>query len=320
MLTYRQFRNTDPPAIVAVWRRCAEQLGLHHTVSPDLLEELVLGKLYFDPAGLLLAFDGPQPVGVVHAGFGPEQSGDRLDRKLGVVCLLLVVPEYQNGTVADRLLQLSEQYLQRCGAVRVELGGLRPLDPFYLGLIPGSEVPGISPQAQWLVEALHARDYQQTDHTWRYKLPLAGFQPPIDYRQIQLRRKLRLDCRQEPPARTWWEACVLDVFERARFRVTRREGGPAIAVADCWMMHPVLEWPAGRVAGLVDLRVAPEHRRKGVGSFLVFEAARHLSREGVVVLEMLARESSPGSDRFCTRLGMDPVGEGLVFSKKLPGR
>jgi len=48
MITYRTFRNTDPPLLVSVWRSRAGQRGLMQPVSADLLEQLLFGKLYFD--------------------------------------------------------------------------------------------------------------------------------------------------------------------------------------------------------------------------------------------------------------------------------
>jgi hypothetical protein len=52
MLTYRTFRNSDPPALAALWRSRAGQPGLVQPVSPDLLEQLVFSRLYFDYGGL----------------------------------------------------------------------------------------------------------------------------------------------------------------------------------------------------------------------------------------------------------------------------
>lgn len=320
MLTYRTFRNIDPPAVAAVWERCADRFGLYRPVSANLLEELVFSKLYFDPAGLFLAFDGSEPVGLAHAGFSPDASNEQLDWKQGVVCVLLVAEEFEHANVADRLLQLSEDYLRKHGADTVQVGGIRPLDPFYLGLCCGSEVPGIPAAAEWLVQTLRARGYQQQERTCRFRLSVADFAPPVDYRQIQLRRQLRVDCREQPPARNWWEACALDLFDTARFRVTRREGGPTIATTGCWRMNLTYGRAAVRAAGLTNVHVAKQYRRQGIATYLVFETARYLRRQGIATLEMLARDLLPGSDAFCRRLGMEPIARGLVFAKQLgPG-
>ena len=67
MLTYRTFRNFDPPVLAALWRSRAGQPGLLQPVSPDVLEQLVFAKIYFDYSGLVVAWNDDQPVGFAHA-------------------------------------------------------------------------------------------------------------------------------------------------------------------------------------------------------------------------------------------------------------
>jgi len=45
MLTFRTFRNSDPPVLAALWRSRAGQPGLWQPVSPDLLEQMLFAKL-----------------------------------------------------------------------------------------------------------------------------------------------------------------------------------------------------------------------------------------------------------------------------------
>ena len=74
MLRYRTFRNTDPPTVVGLWRSRGDQPGLVQPVSVDLFEQFVFGRLYFDYAGLVMAWDGQQPAGFAHAAFGPNEQ------------------------------------------------------------------------------------------------------------------------------------------------------------------------------------------------------------------------------------------------------
>ncbi len=61
--------------------------------SPSTFERLVFGKLYFPESGFFLAFDGDQPVGFAHAGFGPSQDRRWISTETGIVCMLLVCPD-----------------------------------------------------------------------------------------------------------------------------------------------------------------------------------------------------------------------------------
>ena len=93
MLTFRPFRNVDPPVLAALWRSRAGQPGLLQPVSPDLLEQLVFAKLYFDYDGLILAHDDGRPVGFAHAGFGPNETRSWISTETGVTCLILTRPD-----------------------------------------------------------------------------------------------------------------------------------------------------------------------------------------------------------------------------------
>ena len=116
MLTYRTFRNADPPVLSSLWRSRAGQPGLLQPVSPDLLEQLVFAKLYFDYAGLVLAYDDGQPVGFAHAGFGPNAAANWICTDVGVTCMVLVRPDCAEAEVAAGLLDRCEDYLRRRGA------------------------------------------------------------------------------------------------------------------------------------------------------------------------------------------------------------
>ena len=63
--TYRTFRNTDPPGLAEIWRSRSGQPGLVSSVSPELLEQFVFAKLYFDFKGLIVACDDERVLDAV---------------------------------------------------------------------------------------------------------------------------------------------------------------------------------------------------------------------------------------------------------------
>jgi hypothetical protein len=78
---FRPFLNTDPPHLAAIWRGQPPQRGLLQPVTAPLLEYGVFSKLNFDRHGLIVALRDEQPVGFVHAGFGPTDDGLALDTR-----------------------------------------------------------------------------------------------------------------------------------------------------------------------------------------------------------------------------------------------
>jgi hypothetical protein len=165
MLTYRTFRNSDPPVLAALWQSRTGQAGLWQPVPSDLLEQLVFSRLYFDYGGLWLALDDGQPVGFAHAGFGPNADGKWIGTDAGVICVVLVRPGCAEAEVAAGLVERSEDYLRRRGAKVFYGGGLQPLAPFYLGLYGGSELPGILDSDLVARGVFAARGYCETERT-----------------------------------------------------------------------------------------------------------------------------------------------------------
>src|SRR5262245_35963207 len=98
-------------------------------VTPQLLEEHVLAKPWFDRHGLFVACDGARPVGFVHAGFGADAEQRNLETHQGTTCLLLVSPHADRANIASELLAASESYLRGKGAKQLYAGSQFPLNP-----------------------------------------------------------------------------------------------------------------------------------------------------------------------------------------------
>ncbi len=97
MIRFRPFTNADPPALAEIWRSRALERGLQQPISAMLLAEVVFGKTYFDNQGLILALDDDQPVGFVHAGFGPNESGSWLSHEQGIISMIMVRKAYRRA-------------------------------------------------------------------------------------------------------------------------------------------------------------------------------------------------------------------------------
>jgi ribosomal protein S18 acetylase RimI-like enzyme len=318
MTVFRTFRNTDPPALVAIWRSCAGQPGLAQPVSVDRFEQSVFGKLYFDYEGLILAFDEDRPVGFAHAAFGPHPTWDRVATQTGVICLVLVRPDCaQADEVAEGLLQRCEAYLRRHRAAVVYGGAVRPVNPFYLGLYGRSELPGVLESDLVATDLYRSHGYREIDRTVLFRRRLDDFRPPVDRRQVQLRRQMSVNVMIDPPARHWWEACTTADFDLTRFEVTERGIVSVLASATFRGMEVNSRWAPARASGLLDVDVDPSHRRRGLATFLLAESFRQLARQGVATVEAQASQQNAPGVALCRKLGMEQVEQGVVFRKQI---
>jgi GNAT superfamily N-acetyltransferase len=315
MLRYRTFRNTDPPAITAIWRSHAGGAGPWQPVSVDLFEQLVFGKLYFDYQGMILAWDDDRPVGFAHAGFGPNAQRTWVAAESGITCMIMVRPDGPAEATAAGLLERSEAYLRQRGAKMLYGGGLRPLNPFYLGLYGGAEPSGVLDGDSMLQALFRGAGYEESERRLILRRELSDFRPLVDRQQVKFRRSLSLQTTIDAPACDWWEATTAGDFDLTRFRLCARGSETALGCLTVRTMDATGQTGPMRGAGILELHVEPEHRRQGLATFLVGEAISELHREGYGVVEAhVGAENTAGLGLY-RKLGLQQVDQGLVFRK-----
>ncbi|MEN6457760.1 MAG: GNAT family N-acetyltransferase [Thermoguttaceae bacterium] len=315
MLTYRTFRNTDPPAVAALWRSRQGQPGFNQPVSVDLLEQLVFAKLYFDYAGLVLAFDDGRPVGFAHAGFGPSAEKNWVASDVGVTCVVVTRPDGNEEEAVSGLLDHCEQYLRSRGAKLLYGGGIAPLDPFWLGLYDGSQLPGVLDSDAVFRRVLAARGYQEIERRVTLHRDLGTFEAPVDRRQMLVRRQTSFRVTPDAPTQTWWEASTLGEFDLTRVELLPRGGGSVLAAATFRNIEATGTSCVTHGVGLIALSVDQTYRRRGVATFLLAEAFRHFLRQGVARVETQTSESDTLALATFHRLGFQDVGTSGVWRK-----
>ncbi len=282
-----------------------------------------MSKLGFDREGLIVAESDGQPVGFVHAAFGPTDDGTQISNDMGVIAMLMV----RHGAglddrvaLAEELLARGEAFLRERGAKVLYAGGIKPLNLFYLGLYGGSELPGILESSGELQSLLRDHDYREIDRVVVVDCDLSRFRPPVSRQQMQLRRRWTIEVRYDPPVASWWEAMTVGVLDRIRFELMPRGGqsassGPA-ASATFWNLEPLAGCWGVRAAGLIDVEVAAEHRQQGFATCLVAEALRALHAEGTTLVEAQTMAQNTAALAMYARLGFVEADQGVVLRKE----
>jgi len=315
-IRYRTFRNTDPPHLVDVWRSQPPERALMQPLSIALFDQLIAAKQYFDPEGVVLAFDGDLPVGFGHAAFGPSDDGRRVDHALGVTHLVMVRPHYQRKGIGRELLARCEDYLQRRGAGVLYAGGVGQLNGFYLGLYGGSELPGVLDSSKAAQQLFQAAGYREIDRTIVLHRETATFRPPIDRRLMALRRSTTVRLEYDPPSPDWWHASTIGSLNLVRFAVDLRQPATTdAAVALFSLMDPFSRTWGVQAAGLIELKVRPDLARQGLGTFLVGEAMQQLRGMGIALVETQTMIHNTAALGLYRKLGFQVVDQGAVFRK-----
>lgn len=315
VLELRPFRNSDPPHLARIWRSQPPQRGMLQPATATLLEHGVYSKMHFDPEGLIVAVVDNTPRGFVHAGFGPDEQGATIDTSLGTTHVLMI-EQGQDPHLADRLLEASEIYLRRRGAQVIYAGGIQPLNSFYLGLYGGSEIPGVL-QSDELFNALcQSHGYREIDRVRIFQCDLVTFRAPVSHDVRSIKRTTQLVETIDPPPDTWWDSCVWGALQRDRFELVDKYLSRRVATASFWDVQPLSSGWGMCTAGLFELYVEPDWRRRGVASCLLGETIRLLRRRGVATVEAQTMGSNQPAVDLYNKLGFTEVDQGIVYRKQ----
>ena len=319
-MIFRPFRNGDPPALADLWNRALPDLGVVRPLTPHEFDTLVMGKLPFDRLGLTVAEDDGRVVGFSHAGFGPEEprGGSRaMDTAMGTVAMLVIEPGRDDLDLEMGLFLASERYLRGRGAEVLYAGGQAPLDPFYGGLYGGSEFAGILGSHSSFLRAAERAGYLPSARTCILEADLDRPEPR-DPKALLLRRQFRLDIVDDAMLPGWWDALALGLFRPSRFDLVEKSADHAIAHAWTWDIAGGYGVGDGRSrAGLIDVEVHPEFRRKGYGRHLVGEILRRVRDQNTDILTTQTSAENTAALGLYQGLGFEPVETATLY--RLPG-
>jgi GNAT superfamily N-acetyltransferase len=315
LIRYRPFENRDPPGLAEIWRTQRPIRGRIQTVTPQTIEEHVLAKPWFDRHGLIVASEGSRLVGFIHAGFGANCEHTEIDCSEGTSCLLLVAPHEGRPQIAQELMAAGEEYLRGRGAKQIYAGSQFPLNPFYLGMYGSSDVAGVLTSNYGWVNLLKACGYQPKVKRILAGRTLAGFRPPVDRKQMQVRRKFKVADATHAIPDNWWDACVWALHEWTRFSLVLPGGGESIVSAIFWDVEPLGRNWGVQTVGLVRLDDTPEARQEGLTTYLLAEALRQYQTAGYSQFEAQAAATDVSLRAIFVELGMNEYDEGVLWAK-----
>jgi ribosomal protein S18 acetylase RimI-like enzyme len=316
-LTFRTFRNTDPPQILRIWNAGLSGRSAAYLQSCPALEVHVFSKPFFDRNGLFIAEDNGQVVAFAHAGFGPDHTGAKLDHRLGIVCLIVVHPKYQRRGIGSELLRCCENYLRHRGAQSIFAGGQRPRSPFYWGLYGGCEMPGLLLSDVGADFFFQSHGYRQHESVLVYQRPVDGPLLIQDPRFTSIKRKYEVRVLPRPVSQRWYDECTFAPLEMLHFQLQEIATGAPLAWVRMWDMDAFAwRWHQPAV-GLIDLEVKPVHRQKGLGKFLMANVLRYIQEQFYALIEVQTPSGNTPAQTLFQKLGFRQVDEGRVYSKDL---
>lgn len=315
MIHYRPFQNWDPPALAEVWRSQPPVRGRLQSITPALLEELVFAKPYFDRHGFIVAVDGARPIGFVHAAPGASDDETTVSSEQGTICQVMVAPHPRKAEIEAELLAAGENYLRSRGIKQI-FGGCRfPVNPFYLGLYGGSELPGVLASDTTMTNLLRACGYRECGRRLLLSRSLDRFKPPVTGKLIQLRLMHRVSPAHVIPD-TWWDACVWVHAEWTRYELRRKHGDDVLISATFWDVLPLARDWGVHAKGLVRIDDTEEARAEGLTTMLLAESLTSMQKQGTTLVEAQAAANDETKLALLRQLGLAEYDTGVMFVKE----
>jgi ribosomal protein S18 acetylase RimI-like enzyme len=281
------------------------------------LDTHALGTVNFEASGLIVAEKEGRIVGFVHAGFGPEQPVEstlpfRLCHELGTVAMLVVEAEPDDRQLDCGLIVAAEGYLRGRGAKVVYAGSLFPLNPFYWGLYGGSEGSGVLSGHKRFHGALVELGYVPAATTVLLELDLATPEPR-DPRAVVLRRQVQVEFLDDALPVNWWQNLALGDYRTITARLLSKADGAEIAHVEAWDMSSFSRGDSRPRIGLIDLHVPAEHRRRGLGRYVVSEMLRRARENGIAAVAVQTSAENEPALALYASLGFQPLNEATLY-------
>ena len=315
MIRFRSFLNSDSRSVTSVWNSQPPLRGRLVNMSPTILEQYIFSKPYFDPNGFIVAEDEQQVLGFIHVGFAPGDRSGELERSAGLICMLMVRPEFAGHEIDAELIQRGEGFLRQRGAEDLFAGAMGLRTPYYLGLYGGSRLPGVLNSDTMLSDSLQRAGYTEHRRQVVLQRELADFRPPVDRQLMQLRRQFRFAPANDPNISQWNETCIWSWIDPTTVAFLPTTCDEPSATMRFWDIEPMSSSWGLRTMGLLELkREASWSPHEPLACFLG-EALRHFQSQGIGMVEVQASSDDTTMLDACKRLGFKQVDYGVQFRK-----
>jgi ribosomal protein S18 acetylase RimI-like enzyme len=312
---YRNFRNDDPPGLVAVWNEAFTARGAVRLRHSSPLENYVFAKPYFDPAGLIVAVEDDVPVGFAHAGFGPNRESTALDRSAGLTCLIGVRPSHRRRGIGSELLRRCEDYLRSQGVQALLAGPMAPYSPFYFGLYGGSDLPGFLGSDAEADPFLLRHGYHVQQACIAFQRGLSQPVNIVDGRFPGFRKRFEVRIVPRSGRATWWEESTLGPVEVVEFHLQDKTTNQVVAQTAVWEMD-LFSWRWSQpTVGILEVKVLPEFRRQGLAKFLIAQILRYLQEQYFGLTEVQVPDPNEAAIQLFLSLGFHQVDVGRLYRK-----
>ncbi len=311
----RPFLNSDSPSLAKLWNTHHQLAGVPGQFTESEWEYSVLGKLIFDPEGLLIAEDDTCALGFVHAVTLGTECGSPDSVTEGLINALCLSEHPEQDEIARQLIHAAEQYLERRDVKCVFATGSPDRFAFYLGVGDTAGVIGVATRDVRLQKWLEQSGYVSGAIINSWQLPLANFRTPMDRTQIAIRRKGKIEILSNPASdKSWWLATVLGHGEMFAFKLIMREADAIEKRVEFWQPEFASLNTSGAFMHFIMPKIVDQTSLDHY-SFLISEALRHFQQGRISRVRTAVYSDDEFGNRLLERLNFRKDLQGTLYEK-----
>ncbi|MGL6073094.1 MAG: GNAT family N-acetyltransferase [Fimbriiglobus sp.] len=293
--------------------------GAYPLRSPQTLERWLFSKTFYTNDDLLFAQDSETQklVGFALMGLGPNEDFSALEPTQGVVCLVVVHPEFRRQGIGKELLSRAEAKLRERGATTITVGPQSPNSPYLFGLYGGSNCPGLLASDEAFTPFLAQHGYTPAASTLVFQKKLDAPLTIVDSRFGMLRRRYDPQSLRVANISHWWQECQWGVLEPLEVRLFDKLTSLPAARAVVWDLEG-FAWRWNQPsAGILDVQVRQDLQRLGLGKLILSHVLRLLQDQFFAVAEMQVPSTDTAMIGLCKAVEMEQVDTGHSYRKSV---
>jgi hypothetical protein len=302
--------------LAKLWNAHHQLAGIPSQFTESEWEYSVLGKLIFDPAGLLIAEDDTGALGFVHAVALETECDSSDSRCEGLINSLCLSEHPDQDEIARQLINAAEKYLESRNVKRVLSTSSPDRFAFYLGVGDAAGVIGVASRDVRLQKWLEQSGYVGGAIIGSWQLQLSNFRTPMDRTQIAIRRQGKIDIMSNPSTdKSWWLATVLGHGELFAFKLVMRDANALEKRVDFWQPEFASLNTSGAFMQLIMPKIA-DQASLDYYSFLIAEALRHFQQGRISRVRTAIYSDDAFGNKLLERLNFRKDLQGTLYEKR----
>lgn len=305
-IVFQILQSNHLPALVDLWNNAAknnygffpltkEKLSTHLATAPD-----------FSPEKIIVANYSGTIVGMLHYDIVDVAPYPRA----GVICALIIHPDYRGRGFAQALLREAIERLTRQSVDFIDALGSWPYSSFYVGLIDGSERAGVDATNEVTLYLLEKFRFKRERESIRMQMALV---PATSIKEEEITDKPGdlIYCHSRAGKKTWLDKCFRHWTSYDHILLNERGG--VLSQAVYARMNDFSEYGGREMYAMYGVNTPAYAQRRGYAKKNLLQIKKRLAELRGEILEIHVYADNASAIKLYQRCDFHEVGKNFMY-------